>query len=224
LRNRHPQRLVLSVVLLVGGVGCTALTGASDLVAKGEGNDSQTASSSEITNDKDSTEPGGSSRTNKDSANGKPSGSSSSSSGSTSSGGADQQTPPPQGSSTSSSSSSTSGSPQPFSTVECGTTFCTGADATCCVGDQGATKTCSRKGQPCLGAVVECGGRSNCGGGQICCLRLNQGQGAATCRAENDCAGNNNIIFCRTEADCLAGQKCVNTTGSFSDHKGCITP
>lgn len=213
LRNRHSQRLALSVVLLVGGVGCTAITGASDLVVNDDDNKNQTTSSSEIANDKDSTEPSGPRPEDKGR-----SGSTSSSS----SGGADQnpgQQPPAP-----SSSSSTSGAPSAVNTVECGNTSCTGSDAVCCVGDQGSTKTCSMKGQSCLGAVVECGGRSNCGGGKVCCLRLQNGQGGASCRAENDCGGSNSIIFCRTESDCLPGQKCVATTGSFSDHKGCITP
>jgi hypothetical protein len=115
--------------------------------------------------------------------------------------------------------------PPPDNPVECGATTCHGANAACCVGDQGNSKTCVDKGGACFGAVVECGGRANCGQGEVCCLSLSNGLGGATCTAESACGGapsGGQMILCRSAADCLANQHCVATTGSFSDHMGCI--
>jgi hypothetical protein len=109
------------------------------------------------------------------------------------------------------------GSSSPGAPIECGSTTCDAAREVCCVGD-GNAKSCIAKGGACGGAVVACGGRSNCGTGEVCCLNLTTASAACTADA---CTGQKQLIFCRTDADCRDGMKCVATGGSFAEHRAC---
>lgn len=137
--------------------------------------------------------------------------------GTSSSGGADDQNP----GAPNAANTPNNGTPKNnVNVIECGGVTCQGDTELCCVGDLGQTKTCTAKGAACVGATVECGGRDNCGAGEVCCLRI--GELKAACSAEGACGGQNQFVFCRTDADCPNGKVCVGTNGSFEEHKACF--
>jgi hypothetical protein len=102
--------------------------------------------------------------------------------------------------------------------VPCGEDVCSGPRSTCCVAAD-STKSCIHEKDSCGGVKIACSSQEDCGKGEVCCLKPLETQ--ATCTAERACIEGTFVQLCQSDADCPADLECYANEGSLEDQGTC---